>query len=587
MEAMEYIVPNRKRLPYGMMNFADIRHENYYYVDKTRFIPLIEEADRFFFFIRPRRFGKSLTLNTLQHYYDIRTRSQFDDLFGNLYIGQHPTPSRNSYLVLYLNFSGITGELNDYRKGLDAHCGTTFENFCKTYEDLLPQGTLKGLHAVSGAVEQLEYLYQTCARMNLKIYLFIDEYDHFTNSILSNPESLHRYTNETHGEGYLRAFFNKVKAGTYSSIKRCFITGVSPVTMDDLTSGFNIGTNYSLSPEFNEMMGFTEKEVREMLAYYSTNSPFKHSVDQLIEMMKPWYDNYCFAQDCYGETTMYNSNMVLYFVKNYIIRGKAPEKMIESNIRIDYEKLRMLIRKDKEFAHDASIIQTLVSQGYITGDLKDAFPAADITHPDNFVSLLYYFGMLTISGTDKGKTKLTIPNLVVQEQLYTYLLNTYNEADLSFDSYEKSELASRLAYDGDWQAYFGYIADCLHRYASQRDKQKGEFFVHGFTLAMTAQTPFYRPVSEADTQEGYVDIFLCPMLEIYSDMKHSYIVELKYAKYRDPETRVERLRQEAIAQANRYAETETVKRAIGDTQLHKIIVVYKGMEMQVCEESDH
>ena len=335
------------------------------------------------------------------------------------------------------------------------------------------------------------------------------------------------------------------------------------------------------------MMGFTEKEVREMLAYYSTNSPFKHSVDQLIEMMKPWYDNYCFAQDCYGETTMYNSNMVLYFVKNYIIRGKAPEKMIESNIRIDYEKLRMLIRKDKEFAHDASIIQALVSQGYITGDLKDAFPAAGITHPDNFVSLLYYFGMLTISGTDKGKTKLTIPNLVVQEQLYTYLLNTYNEADLSFDSYEKSELASRLAYDGDWQAYFGYIADCLHRYASQRDKQKGEFFVHGFTLAMTAQNPFYRPVSEADTQEGYVDIFLCPMLEIYSDMKHSYIVELKYAKYRDPETRVERLRQEAIAQANRYAETETVKRAIGDTQLHKIIVVYKGMEMQVCEESDH
>ena len=587
MEAMEYIVPNRKRLPYGMMNFADIRHENYYYVDKTRFIPLIEEADRFFFFIRPRRFGKSLTLNTLQHYYDIRTRGQFDDLFGNLYIGQHPTPSRNSYLVLYLNFSGITGELNDYRKGLDAHCGTTFENFCETYEDLLPQGTLKGLHAVSGAVEQLEYLYQTCARMNLKIYLFIDEYDHFTNSILSNPESLHRYTNETHGEGYLRAFFNKVKAGTYSSIKRCFITGVSPVTMDDLTSGFNIGTNYSLSPEFNEMMGFTEKEVREMLAYYSTNSPFKHSVDQLIEMMKPWYDNYCFAQDCYGETTMYNSNMVLYFVKNYIIRGKAPEKMIESNIRIDYEKLRMLIRKDKEFAHDASIIQTLVSQGYITGDLKDAFPAAGITHPDNFVSLLYYFGMLTISGTDKGKTKLTIPNLVVQEQLYTYLLNTYNEADLSFDSYEKSELASRLAYDGDWQAYFGYIADCLHRYASQRDKQKGEFFVHGFTLAMTAQNPFYRPISEADTQEGYVDIFLCPMLEIYSDMKHSYIVELKYAKYRDPETRVERLRQEAIAQANRYAETETVKRAIGGTQLHKIIVVYKGMEMQVCEESDH
>lgn len=354
--------------------------------------------------------------------------------------------------------------------------------------------------------------------------------------------------------------------------------------MDDLTSGFNIGTNYSLSPDFNQMMGFTEEEVREMLTYYSTTSPFNHTVDELIEMMKPWYDNYCFAQDCYSETTMYNSNMVLYFVKNYIIRGKVPQNMIESNIRIDYEKLRMLIRKDKEFAHDASIIQTLVSQGFITGDLKDGFPAVSITNPDNFISLLYYFGMLTISGIHEGKTKLTIPNMVVQEQLYTYLLNTDNDTDLSFSSYEKSELSSALAYRGDRQSYFSYIADCLKRYASQRDKQKGEFFVHGFTLAMTAQNRFYRPISEQDTQARYVDIFLRPMLEIYSDMTHSYIVELKYAKYKDPETHVEELRQEAIAQANRYANTDTVKRAIGNTRLHKIVVVYKGMEMRVCEE---
>lgn len=415
--------------------------------------------------------------------------------------------------------------------------------------------------------------------------IFVFTNDHFTNAILSDAESLHRYTEETHKEGYLRAFFNKVKAGTYSSIERCFITGVSPVTMDDLTSGFNIGTNYSLSPGFNKMMGFTEEEVREMLAYYSTTIPFRHTIDELIEIMKPWYDNYCFAQECYGDTTLYNSNMVLYFVKNYIDNnGRVPKRMIESNIRIDYEKLRMLIRKDKEFAHDASVIQTLVSQGYITGELKESFPAANIVDSDNFVSLLYYFGMLTISGEHKGKTKLTIPNQVVQEQLYTYLLNTYNEADLSFSNNEKSELASRLAYDGDWQAYFGYIADCLQRYASQRDKQKGEFFVHGFTLAMTAQNRFYRPISEADTQAGYADIFLCPLLDIYPDMKHSYIIELKYAKYKDPESRVEELRREGIAQANRYADTDTVKNAVGGTLLHKIVVVYKGMEMKVCEE---
>ena len=580
----EYVAPTRKRLPYGMMNFTVVRRENYYYVDKTHFIPLIEEADRFFFFIRPRRFGKSLTLNILQHYYDIYMRDRFEELFGDLYIGQHPTPSRNSYLVLYLNFSGIVGELNDYRKGLDSHCGIMFENFCEKYADLLLPSALEKLHAAHGAVEQMDALCQICDRSNQKIYLFIDEYDHFTNSILSNPESLYRYTNETHGEGYLRAFFNKIKAGTYSSIERCFITGVSPVTMDDLTSGFNIGTNYSLSPEFNELMGFTEEEVREMLTYYSTNSPFSHSVDELIELMKPWYDNYCFAQKKYGKVTMYNSNMVLYFVKNYILDGCVPDNMVEDNIRMDYEKLRMLIRKDKEFAHDASIIQTLVKQGYITGELKRGFPASGMTDPDNFVSLLFYFGMLSIGGMYEGKTKLIIPNLVVQEQLYTYLLSTYNEADLHFSSDEKNELASRLAYRGDWQAYFGYIADCLHRYASQRDKQKGESFVHGFTLAMTAQNRFYRPVSEQDTQAGYVDIFLCPLLDIYADMRHSYIVELKYAKYKDPENRVEELHREAIGQANRYADTETVKRFVGTTQLHKIVVVYKGMEMVVCEE---
>ena len=580
----KYIAPDRKRIPYGMMNFAVIRRDDCYYVDKTRFIPMIEEADKFFFFIRPRRFGKSLTVNMLQHYYDILAKDKFDALFGDLYIGKHPTRDRNSYLVLYLNFSGIVGELHNYRKGLDAHCQTMFDYFCDIYADYLPKGIKEELDKKEGAVEQFEYLFTECNKTNQRIYLFIDEYDHFTNAILSDIESLHRYTDETHGEGYLLAFFNKIKAGTYSSIERCFITGVSPVTMDDLTSGFNIGTNYSLTPEFNEMIGFTEEEVRQMLTYYSTTSPFNHSVDELIEIMKPWYDNYCFAEECYGETTMYNSNMVLYFVKNYIQRGKAPRDMVEDNIRIDYEKLRMLIRKDKEFAHDASIIQTLVSKGYVTGELKKGFPAVNITNPDNFVSLLYYFGMLTISGTYEGRTKLTIPNQVVREQIYTYLLSTYNEAELNFSSYEKNELASALAYRGDWKAYFGYIADCLKHYTSQRDKQKGEFFVHGFTLAMTAQNRFYRPISEQDTQAGYVDIFLCPLLDIYSDMKHSYIVELKYAKYKDPESRVEELRQEAIAQANRYADTDTVKRAVGTTQLHKIVVVYKGMDMPICEE---
>ena len=575
----------RKRIPYGMMNFIDVREDDCYYVDKTHYIPLIENANKYFFYIRPRRFGKSLTISMLHHYYNILEADKFEKWYGDLYIGKHPTPERNSYLIIYLNFAVVNAELNSYRQSLDAHCNTEFNFFCDVYAQYLPEGIKEEMNKKKGAVEQLDYLYKECVKTNQQIYLFIDEYDHFTNKILSEPSCLEDYKSETHGTGYLRSFFDTVKAGTYSTIKRCFVTGVSPVTMDDLTSGFNIGTNYSLSPEFNEMTGFNEEEVRAMLDYYATTCQFHHSTDELIEAMKPWYDNYCFAEQSYGSTTMYNSNMVLYFVDNYIRNGGyMPRNMVEENIRVDYNKLRMLIRKDKVFAHDASTIQTLVQQGYVTGELKTGFPAETVAEPDNFTSLLFYFGMLTISGTLEGETKLTIPNQVVREQLYSYLLDTYNEADLRFDNWEKGKLASAMAYRGDWKAYFDYIAECLHRYSSQRDKQKGEAYVHGFTLAMTAQNRFYRPISEQENQEGYADIFMFPLLDIYKDMLHSYIIELKYAKGKDSDEKVEQLRQEAITQANRYAASETVQKAIGTTTLHKIIVVYQGMKMVVCEE---
>ena len=575
----------RKRIPYGMMNFIDVREDDCYYVDKTHYIPLIENANKYFFYIRPRRFGKSLTISMLRHYYNILEADKFEKWYGDLYIGKHPTPERNSYLIIYLNFAVVNAELNSYRQSLDAHCNTEFNFFCDVYAQYLPEGIKEEMNKKKGAIEQLDYLYKECIKTNQQIYLFIDEYDHFTNKILSEPSCLEDYKSETYGTSYLRSFFDTVKAGTDSTIKRCFVTGVSPVTMDDLTSGFNIGTNYSLSPEFNEMTGFNEEEVRAMLDYYATTCQFHHSTDELIEAMKPWYDNYCFAEKSYGGTTMYNSNMVLYFVDNYIRNGGyMPRNMVEENIRVDYNKLRMLIRKDKEFAHDASTIQTLVQQGYVTGELKTGFPAETVAEPDNFTSLLFYFGMLTISGTLEGETKLTIPNQVVREQLYSYLLDTYNEADLRFDNWEKGKLASAMAYRGDWKAYFDYIAECLHRYSSQRDKQKGEAYVHGFTLAMTAQNRFYRPISEQENQEGYADIFMFPLLDIYKDMLHSYIIELKYAKGKDSDEKVEQLRQEAITQANRYAASETVQKAIGTTTLHKIIVVYQGMKMVVCEE---
>ncbi|MEH2872846.1 AAA family ATPase [Segatella copri] len=575
----------RKRIPYGMQNFEDVIKEDCYYVDKTSFIEQIEESNMYFLFIRPRRFGKTLTLSMLENYYDINKKDKFDEIFGKLYIGQNPTPEHNTYLIIRLNFAEVAAGLDDYKDGLDNHCSLVFNFFCDIYAHILPAGTKAGLQQEPDAVSKLWFLCQKCQEVGKKIYLFIDEYDYFTNMILAHEEHLMRYRNQTHGEGYLRQFFNTIKGTAGNTLGRVFVTGVSPVTMDDLTSGFNIGTNYSLSSDFNEMAGFTEEEVREMLDYYGSVLPFNHTTDELIKVMKPWYDNYCFAEERYGETTMYNSMMVLYFVDNYIdYEYQITKKMVETNIRIDYDKLRMLIRHDKEFAHDASIIQQLVTQGFVIGTLNENFPAERINDPDNFLSLLFYFGMVTIDGTYKGETKFIIPNEVVRDQMYTYLLDTYKENDLVYDRYSKGKLESKLAYDGQFKPYFEYIADCLKKYSSQRDKQKGEAFVHGFTLAMTSQNKFYRPISELDNDGGYADIFLSPLCDIYKDMVDSYIIELKYSKSQTTDEQVKKLFEEASAQISRYADSDMVREAVKTTKLHKLVVIYRGAEMVACEE---
>ena len=575
----------RKRIPYGMQNFEDVIKEDCYYVDKTPFIEQIEESNKYFFFIRPRRFGKTLTLSMLENYYDINKKDKFEEIFGKLYIGQNPTPEHSTYLIIHLNFAEVAAGLDDYKDGLDNHCRLVFNFFCDIYAHILPAGTKEGLQQEPDAVSKLRFLCQKCQEVGKKIYLFIDEYDNFTNMILAHEEHLMRYRNQTHGEGYLRQFFNTIKGAAGNTLGRVFVTGVSPVTMDDLTSGFNIGTNYSLSPDFNEMTGFTEEEVREMLDYYGSVLPFNHTTDELIKVMKPWYDNYCFAEESYGKTTMYNSVMVLNFVDNYIrSEYQIPKKMVETNIRIDYDKMRMLIRHDKEFAHDASIIQQLVTQGFVIGTLNENFPAERINDPDNFLSLLFYFGMVTIDGTYKGETKFIIPNEVVRDQMYTYLLDTYKENDLVYDRYSKGKLESKLAYDGQFKPYFEYIADCLKKYSSQRDKQKGEAFVHGFTLAMTSQNKFYRPISELDNDGGYADIFLSPLCDIYKDMVDSYIIELKYSKSQTTDEQVKKLFEEASTQISRYADSDMVREAVKTTKLHKLVVIYRGAEMVACEE---
>ena len=576
-----------KRIPYGMQNWEDVRLENCYYVDKTRFIPEIEAANKFFFFIRPRRFGKSLLMNMLRQYYDVRKADRFQRLFGDLWIGQHPTAEHNTYLVLHLNFAMFSGDLDGYKARMDGYCRIQFQGFVDDYADRLPADAMEKLMAEEGAANQLAALIKLCTKTDQQMYLFIDEYDHFTNAILSDAARERDYKAETHGTGAFRAFFDTIKGGTDTALKRLFVTGVSPVTMDDLTSGFNIGTNYTAHPKFNAMVGFTEQEVREMLDYYRQHYPFRHTTDELIEAIRPWYDNYCFAEECLGESLLFNSDMVLYFLYNYRDNnGRFPSKMLDSNIRTDYSKLRMLIRKDRGFEHDASIIQHIVETGGITAELKDSFPAEQITNPDNFVSLLYYFGMLTIAGQRRGKIEFRIPNQTVREQIYNYLTETYRDNDLAPDEWKRSQLMENLAFDGDWRPYFEYIAETLRRFASHRDKQKGEAFVHGFTLSQTCLTRLYLPVSELDggPDGGYADIYLQPLLGIFPDIEHSYVLELKYLRPQATDAEVQAARAKAEAQLARYATAVAVERTYHPTRLHRLVLVWRGMELAVAEE---
>ena len=585
------------RLPYGMQNWEDVRRENYYYVDKTRFIPEIEAANRYFFFIRPRRFGKSLLVNMLRQYYDVRKAHLFELLFGDLWIGRHPTEAHNKYLVLYLNFSAFAGDMEGYKERMDHYCSAVFEEFVCSYAHLLPDNAIEMLRQSAGAAGRLDALARLCGRAGQQIYLFIDEYDHFTNTILSQPDTEMSYKAETHGTGAFRAFFNAVKAGCDSSIKRLFVTGVSPVTMDDLTSGFNIGTNYTMQPEFNAMVGFTEQEVRQMLDYYRQYYHFHHTTDDLIDIMRPWYDNYCFSEDSLDEPTMYNSDMVLYFVYFYTKdKGRIPRKMLDTNIRTDYNKLRMLIRKDRNFENDASVIQHIVETGGITANLKEFFPSEGIADPDNFVSLLYYFGLLSIAGRYRGKTRFCIPNQAVREQIYGYLTAAYRENDLSVEAMQANYLMEKMAYDGDWEPFFENMSAALRSFAAQRDKQKGEAFVHGFTLSQTCQSNLYLPVSELDAgvktsiggQEvgGYADIYLQPMLALYPDIEHSYVIELKYLPSKSTEGELRQAREKAVTQVMRYAKSIVVGRTKGNTQLHRLILVWRGMDLAIAEELD-
>ena len=579
-----------KALPYGLSDFPRIMRKNYYYVDKTRFIEMLERQPSYLFLIRPRRFGKSLFLAMLETYYSIDYADSFEEIFGELYIGKHPTEEHNRYMVLRFNFSEVSSKLETVERSFSEYCCMVMKNFILKYERLLGSRIWEIVNPDETNPEQMlaalkEYVSRTdCPR----IYLLIDEYDNFTNTILSSYGQ-ERYREKTHGDGLIRGFFNNVKASTSNAgaaVERLFITGVSPITMDDVTSGFNIGTNISTLPQFNNIIGFSEDEVREMITYYKDEDalPEDVTVDGLVEIMKPWYDNYCFSEDRLEER-MFNSDMALYFLNSYLQLGKAPKMMVDNNIRTDYGKLRHLVQIDKTFGANASVIQQIIAEGSITAQIATSFPAEKMTDTENFKSLLFYFGMLSIQGVYRGTPVLGIPNLTVREQLYTYLTEAYSRASLfDVDISRLSSLVMGMAYDGEWESVFRFFARELERQSAIREFIDGEAHIKGFLLAYLGLTQGYVILPEHESSKGYADFYMMPDLLHQPDIAYSYIVEVKYARRDASDADIALLKRDAAEQLRRYAADEKVLRTKGNTRLELITLVFKGWELVVLEK---
>ena len=633
-----------KRLPYGISNFFDLRRNNQYYADKTMYIPTLEDAGNFLFLIRPRRFGKSIFLSMLAEYYDIARQDRFDTLFDGLWIQQHPTPEKGAYQVIHMDFSQATAGLRGtLKERFDKYCCMIFESFADKYaasydEEFVPAVKQRR----PDSTDQLRFICQEAHKRGNQLYLIIDEYDNFTNNVL-NEEGEQVYHALTHATGFYREVFKVYKA----NFQRILMMGVSPVTLDDLTSGFNIALNITSDPRFNMMLGFSETEVREMIAYYQEVGLIKTDADTLVEEMKPWYDNYCFAEESFGvDPKMFNSDMVIYYLRHQIAFGTSPKNMLDTNTRTDYKKLKRLVElegmgtdqrsiipnRSLDIEHVANlsgadfdpqeqavashsermrdkirpektqqaderqpnkttlrsndrfgIIQQITAEGHIVGNLQLSFPAEHIFDEGNFISLLYYYGMLTIAGTKGDRLTLGIPNNNVRKQYYEYLLNECRSM-MRIDFSPLGDVFYDMAYDGRWRPAFEMIASQYAQVASVRNAIQGERNLQGFVMSTLSLCSYYLMMPEVEMAHGYCDIFLMPDHQRYPETAHSYILELKYLTAKDSQERAEQQWEEAVEQVKRYAEDRKVKLMSEGTELHLLVMQMRNTELLRLEE---
>ena len=578
---------NVKRIPYGVSDFVDIIKRNQYYVDKTMYIPKLEEEADSLFFIRPRRFGKSLLLSMMCAYYDINQSDRFEELFGKLWIGSHPTPYRGKFQVLFLDFSKIGGDIKDLKENFNNYCNIRLDNFIERYKRAYRPEIVEKIKSAPTAVDKLNMIDTEAKDANMQLYLIIDEYDNFTNVVL-NEHGEKVYWALTHARGFYREIF-KVFKGMFT---RIFMTGVSPVTLDDLTSGFNIGWHISTKPAFNQMLGFSTEDVREMFEYFKSAGKVRPDcdVESVIAEMKPWYDNYCFSEDALRtQSRVFNCDMVLYYLRNYMETGESPRQMIDPNTKTAYNKMKKLLQLDKLDGNRKGVIYEIAEQGEIISNLETTFPAETLTNPKMFVSLLFYYGMLTIKGTHGSRLVLGIPNNNVRKQYYEYLLEQYEEK-ASLDTNQLEDYFYDMAYDGKWHDALQFLADSYAKVSSVRDGIEAERNIQGFFMAYLNLNAYYMTAPELELNHGYCDFFLLPDLTHYAS-KHCYILELKLIPKKEKgmsqetyEAAIKKQWDDAIEQIKHYAEAPRVEALRQGTQLHKIIMQFDGWKLFRMDE---
>ena len=536
-----------KKLPYGVSNYEELIEDGYYYVDKTMYIEKLENlAEKRIMFLRPRKFGKTLFTSTLENYYDFKKADKFEELYGDTYIGKNPTKLKNSYHILKFNFSGIdTTNEETTINGFKEKVTISITGFVQKYNlDFYVNSDLTAEGLLSSLIEAFKV-----QKAGEKIYVIIDEYDHFANELLGF--NTNQFKSLVSKNGKVRKWYEILKEGTESVIDRIFITGVAPIILDSLTSGFNISLDMTQDREFNEMMGFTETELKELMKEQNIT---EERQEEILPIMRENYDGYRFS--IRGKERIYNSNMCLYFLNNYIRFNEIPDQIIDMNIASDYNKLGKMLDLCKGEERERVIEKTVSGEG-IVSDIRQKFnPAIEFTEID-LVSMLFYLGYLTIAGEEFEKPELKIPNRVMKEIYSDYFLEILKqETDFQVSESNYNEITREIALEGKIDRIIEMVQTYLKNLSNRDYVKFYEKYVKLIFFCIAMNLKIFRLKSEMEVQRKYPDILLIP-----KDQSKGYkgvMIEFKYLK-KDEEGKLKEKQEEAKKQIEEYGEFEEIK----------------------------